>query len=181
MESIIIHDKKFRLTIPKGKIQNVVDNLALQLNTELQQKDIVFIAVLNGSFIFASDLLKKIKFNCRISFVKMASYDGIENTGQINQLIGINEVLTDKTVVLIEDIVDSGNTLENLMAQIGKHNPAEIKIVTLLFKPDAYEFSRKIDYIGFRIPNEFVIGYGLDYDGLGRNLEGIYTVVDEEG
>ena len=115
MESIIIHDKKFRLTIPGGKIQNVVHNLALQLNTELHQDDIIFIAILNGSFMFASDLLKKIKLNCRISFVKMASYDGTENTGQINQLIGINEVLNDKTVVLIEDIVDSGNTLENII------------------------------------------------------------------
>lgn len=179
MESITIHHKKFRLSISSGKIVAAVNTLASQLNKDLEGREVVFIAVLNGSFMFASDLMKKIRIDCRISFVKLASYEGTENTGHLNRLIGINEVLTDKTVVIIEDIVDSGNTINTLIEQIGKLQPAEIKTVALLFKPDAYEYTHKIDYTGFRIPNTFVVGYGLDYDGLGRNMDGIYTLVEE--
>jgi len=178
MESITIHDKKFSLSIPADQIVAKVDQMAVRLNKDLAGKEVVFVAVLNGSFIFASDLLKRIRLSCRISFVKLASYEGIENTGEIKELIGINEVLRDKTVVLIEDIVDSGNTLNSLIIQIASFQPAELKIVTLLFKPDAYEYRHRIDYTGFRIPNRFVVGYGLDYEGLGRNLDGIYTVVE---
>lgn len=179
METISIHDKKFRLTIPMEKIVAKVENLASRLNSDLKDKDIVFIVILNGAFMFAADLLKKIKLSCRITFIKLASYEGVESSGQINQLFGINEVLQDKTVVIIEDIVDSGNTLNTLMTEIIRLKAAEIKTVALLFKPDAYEYNCRIDYIGFRIPDKFVVGYGLDYDGLGRNLNGIYTVVDE--
>jgi len=178
MESITIHDKKFRLHISSGKIVAAVNALASQLNKDLEGSEVVFIGVLNGSFMFASDLMKKIRIACRISFVKLASYEGTENTGRLNRLIGINEVLTDKTVVIIEDIVDSGNTINTLIEHIGKLQPAEIKTVALLFKPDAYEYNHKIDYTGFRIPNTFVVGYGLDYDGLGRNLNAIYAVVE---
>ena len=179
MESITIHDKKFRLRISSDEIGKAVDILAMQINDDLEGREVVFIAVLNGSFIFAADLLKKIRFNCRISFVKFASYDGLENSGQLNQLIGVNEKLEGKTVVIIEDIVDSGNTLSKLIEEIRKFRPAEIKKVALLFKPDAYKYPCKIDYTGFRIPNDFVVGYGLDYDGLGRNLDGIYSLAEE--
>ncbi len=179
MESIIIHDKKFRLSIPLRKIAVTVNKLARQLNRDLQDKDVVFIAVLNGSFMFAADLLKKIRLSCRISFVKLSSYEGTETSGHIHELIGIQEELTGKTVVVIEDVVDSGSTLDALITRVKTMHPSEIITVTLLFKPDAYEYHTKIDYTGFRIPAKFIVGYGLDYDGLGRNLNGIYTLVEE--
>ena len=179
MESITIHDKKFRLTISSGEIGKTIDTLAMQINSDLEGREVVFIAVLNGSFMFAADLLKKIRFNCRITFVKFASYEGLESSGQLKQLIGINEELEGKTVVILEDIVDSGNTINMLIEEIRKFRPSEIKTVALLFKADAYEYPYKIDYTGFRIPNDFVVGYGLDYDGLGRNLDGIYSLAEE--
>ena len=179
MESVTIHDKKFRLSISSDEIGKSVDTLAMQINTKLEGKEVVFIAVLNGSFMFASDLLKKIRFNCRISFVKFASYEGMESSGQLRQLVGINEELEGKTVVIIEDIVDSGNTLNKMIEEIRKFRPAEIKTIALLFKPDAYKYPHKIDYTGFRISNDFVVGYGLDYNGLGRNLDGIYSLAKE--
>lgn len=178
MESITIHDRKFRLYIPSEKIEKAVERLAAKLNHDLMKKEVVFLAVLNGAFMFAADLYKHIQFSSRISFVKLASYQGVESTGQVNQLIGIQEVLKDKCVVVLEDIIDSGNTLEELIRVLKEYHPAEIKVASLLFKPDAFEYTRKIEYVGFKIPNDFVVGYGLDYDGFGRNLKDIYTVVD---
>jgi hypoxanthine phosphoribosyltransferase len=178
MESITIHDRKFRLYIPARKIQEAVRRMASVINKNLGNKEVVLIAVLNGAFIFASDLIRQLNFNCRVSFVKLASYEGMKNTGQIRELMGIHEVLAGKTILVIEDIVDTGATLEEVINSVREHQPAEIRVVTLLFKPDAYESNLKLDYIGFRIPNDFVVGYGLDYDGFGRNLEDIYTVVE---
>ena len=178
METVTIHDKKFRLYIPSAKIDQKVNALARELNKDLIDKELVFLVILNGAFMFAADLLKKVDLPCRVSFVKLASYDGTRSSGQVRELIGINEVLKDKVVVLIEDIVDSGNTLDELLQAIRSHQPADIRVVTLLFKPDAYEYNFRIDHIGFKIPNDFVVGYGLDYDGLGRNLKDIYTVVE---
>jgi len=178
METIIIHDKEFRLYIPSYKIETVLNDLASSLNSDLHKKEVIFLAVLNGAFMFASDLLKRISFNCRISFVKLASYEGTESSGRIKELIGINEVLRDKSVVILEDIIDTGSTLDELLAVVRTYQPDEIKIASLLFKPDAYEYPHKIDYTGIRIPNDFVVGYGLDYDGYGRNLKDIYTVVE---
>lgn len=178
MESVSIHDKIFRLNIPAEKIRQVVSGLATKLNSDLAGKDILYLVVLNGAFIFASDLLRAIRVPGRISFVRLASYEKTNSTGKVRELIGIHEVLEDKTVVIIEDVVDSGNTLQELLQAVRRHKPAEIRIVSLLFKPDAYEHSHKIDYVGFRIPNDFVVGYGLDYDGLGRQLKDIYTLVE---
>lgn len=179
METLKIHDKKFTESINSKDILLAVERIAANINNDFKNKDVVFVAVLNGSFMFASDLLKLVKLNCRISFLKVASYEGTESTGNLKQLIGLNEILKDKIVIIIEDIVDSGNTLNLLLSQLRKHEPSEIKIASLLFKPDAFNYRFKLDYIGFRIPNHFVVGYGLDYDGYGRNLPGIYTVTEE--
>jgi hypoxanthine phosphoribosyltransferase len=178
METITIHDKKFRLYIPSDKIESAISSMAKKINHDLRKKEVVFLVVLNGAFMFATDLLRRIDFRCRISFVKMSSYEGNESTGQVKELIGINEVLKDKTVVVVEDIVDSGNTLNDLQEILSKQQPAEIRLVSLLFKPDAFEYNYKIDYVGFKIPNNFIVGYGLDYDGFGRNLKDIYAVVE---
>ena len=179
METLKIHDKKFSESINSHDIQSAVEKIAFCLNRDFKNKEVVFIAVLNGAFMFASDLLKRIDLNCRISFLKVASYDETGSRGTIIQLIGINEVLKDKSIIIIEDIVDSGNTLNMLLTQLRDHQPAEIKVVSLLFKPYSFEYTFKLDYVGFRIPNEFVVGYGLDYDGFGRNLSSIYTVANE--
>ncbi len=179
METVTIHDKKFTLQIPSRKIQRQVKKLAAQLNDDLAREDVVFIAILNGSFMFASDLLKKINFNARVSFMKLASYAGTQSTGEVTELIGNNEVLEGKTVVIIEDIVESGNTLNSIVNQLYRYGAARVKVVSLLFKPDSYEHPHKIDYTGFKIANDFVVGYGLDYDGLGRNLESIYKVMED--
>jgi hypoxanthine phosphoribosyltransferase len=179
MESLKIHDKKFSESIHSKKIQGTVGKIAAQLNHDLKDKEVVFIGVLNGAFMFASDLMKQIQLNCRISFIKVSSYAGISSTGSVINLIGLNEVIKGKTVVIIEDIIDSGKTLNFILSALKEHEPTEIKIVTLLFKPAAFKFNYKPDYVGYRIPNQFVVGYGLDYAGFGRNLTSIYTLVNE--
>ncbi len=179
METVKIHDKKFSESISNQDIQSAVEEIALKLDKDFENKEVVFIAVLNGAFMFASDLMKQINLNCRITFLKLASYEGTEQSGAINQLIGLNETLKDKSVVIIEDIVDSGNTLNMLLNLLRPHQPSEIKVVSLLCKPDSFKYQFKLDYIGFQIPNKFVVGYGLDYDGFGRNLDRIYSIEDE--
>ena len=178
METKTIQDKKFSLSIDAKTIQSVVSEIAEKMNKDLASKEVLFIAILNGSFMFASDLFKKIDLICRVSFVKNSSYDGTQSTGEIVQLIGLNEDIKDKTIVIVEDIVDSGSTLNSIVRYLEKSQPSEIKIATLLFKPEAYKFDQRIDYIGFNVPNQFVVGYGLDYNGFGRNLENIYTEID---
>ena len=173
--TIKLLDKEFELTIPTKKIQDAVQNIADEINAQLLHKDVVFIAILNGAFMFAADLFKRIEFNAQISFIKFASYEGTESTGNVKKLIGLNEDLSGKTVVIVEDIVDSGITMEKIVDQIKELNPAEIRIATLLLKPDAFMKNYMIDYIGMEIPNDFIVGYGLDYDGFGRNLTAIYT------
>jgi hypoxanthine phosphoribosyltransferase len=179
METLKIHDRKFSESINSHTIQSAVEKIAHELNHDLMYQDVVFVAVLNGAFMFTSDLIKQIKLNCRISFLKIASYEGVESSGTPKELIGINEVLKDKVLVVVEDIVDTGNTLNLILKHLHQHQPAEIKVVTLLFKPDSFEYNFKLDYVGFRIPSEFVVGYGLDYNGLGRNLNSIYTLAEE--
>jgi hypoxanthine phosphoribosyltransferase len=178
-DSVRIHDKQFRILLKAEEIQKAVQAISRQLNADLQGEDVVFLAILNGSFLFAADLIRHIEFHCRISFVKVASYEGVSSSGSLKQLIGLNDILEDKTVVIVEDIVDSGNTLHSIMHEVQSQKPADLKVATLLLKPDAYEYSYKIDYVGFRIPNRFVVGYGLDYDGLGRNFDSIYAQVDD--
>lgn len=179
MESLKIHDKKFSETITAQKIQTAVEKIAAELNRDFKEREVVFIAVLNGSFMFASDLLKRIDLNCKISFVKVASYDGTVSKGVVNQLIGLNESIKNKAVVILEDIVDTGNTLHVILNYLQKLKPQEIKIASLLNKPDSYKYEYKLHYVGFYIPDKFVVGYGLDYNGFGRNLRSIYTIIEE--
>lgn len=173
---ISIQDKQFKPFITEQKISDAVKGLARVINEELKDEFPVFLAVLNGSFMFASDLLKEIDIPCEISFIKMASYSGTSSTGRVTELIGLTEDLTNRTVVIVEDIVDSGNTLERLAESLRTKNVKQIKVATVLFKPEAYKKELHLDYVGFRIGNDFVVGYGLDYNGQGRNLKEIHVI-----
>jgi hypoxanthine phosphoribosyltransferase len=174
MVKITLLDKEFTQYIPGEKIQTEVQNIADRMNSDLKNEDVVFIGVLNGAFMFASDLLRKINFNAQVSFVKLTSYQGTVSTGTVKRLIGINEVLKDKTVVIVEDIIDTGNTIESIINQIKGFRPRQIFVATLLLKPEYYKKDIMLDYVGFRIPKDFVVGYGLDYQGYGRNLRSLY-------
>jgi hypoxanthine phosphoribosyltransferase len=177
MKEIRILDKKFREMITEKVIEERIDVLAKQLNTDLAGKDVVFLGILNGAFLFTADLFRRIEGQARISFVKLASYEGTSSSGFIKELIGWNEDIKNKTVIVIEDIVDTGNTLERVVDELIIRKAAEIRIATLLYKPAAYTKNIALDYVGFEIPNDFVVGYGLDYDGYGRNLPSVYTLV----
>jgi hypoxanthine phosphoribosyltransferase len=176
MAKIAIYDKEFTLYIPAEKIQTEVQNIADRMNVELKNEEVIFLGILNGAFMFASDLLRKITFNAEVSFVKLSSYKGTASMGQVKRLIGINEDLKDKTVVIVEDIIDTGNTIESIINQIKGFRPRKIVIATLLLKPECFIKDIRIDYVGFRIPRNFVVGYGLDYQGYGRNLRSLYTI-----
>ncbi|MBN2214645.1 MAG: hypoxanthine phosphoribosyltransferase [Bacteroidales bacterium] len=178
MNEITIRDKRFELLIPHEKIIHAIGKIAGRMNSELADKDVVFLGILNGAFMFASDLLQLINFQCRISFLKLVSYQGTGSTGTIKRLIGLNEDITGKVTVVLEDIIDSGMTISNIMQQLKGFEPAEIKIASLLIKPDNFHSKVKIDYTGYEIPDDFVIGYGLDYNGYGRNLLNIYKTID---
>jgi hypoxanthine phosphoribosyltransferase len=178
MKEIRIRDKKFRELITEEAIRGRIDELAAQVNQDLAGKDVVFMGILNGAFLFAADLFRRINLEVRISFVKLASYEGTISSGKIRELIGWNEDIKNKTIVVIEDIVDTGNTLERIVDELIIRKVHDIKIATLLFKPDSYTKDIHIDYKGFEIPNDFVIGYGLDYDGFGRNLPSVYSLIN---
>jgi hypoxanthine phosphoribosyltransferase len=176
MSSVVIHGHTFKTKITSKEILKAVGEVAELINTDLKDKKPLFLAVLNGSFMFAADLMKKVNIECEISFVKVASYEGTSSTGSVKQLIGINENIKGRTVVVVEDIVDTGVTIENVWEQLKALGAAEIKIATLLFKPAAYTKTVPIEYAAIVIPNDFIVGYGLDYKGLGRNLEDIYVL-----
>jgi hypoxanthine phosphoribosyltransferase len=177
MKEIHVLDKTFRELITEKTIHDRIEQLAIQLNNDLSGKDVVFLGILNGAFLFAADLFKRIDFQARISFVKLASYEGTGSSGSIKELIGWNEDIKNKTIVVIEDIVDTGNTLERIVDELVIRKASVIKIATMLYKPAAYTKNIPLDYVGFEIPNDFVIGYGLDYDGYGRNLPSVYTLI----
>lgn len=180
MERIKLHDKVFEVSIPSEKIQEAVRKVAEQISRDYNGDDCpIFLSVLNGSFMFTADLLKNIEFNSEISFTKLSSYEGTSTTGKVHELIGITKSLKDRIVIVVEDIIDTGTTLEKLVEIIGAQQPREVKIATFLFKPEAYKKDVKIDYIGMEIPNDFIVGYGLDYQELGRNYKDIYTLVSE--
>lgn len=179
MKQVNIHDKTFELYIPYEKIRSVIEVMAEKMNTDFAEKDPLFVCILNGSFMFAAELFKRIDLmKAQITFVKLASYHGDKTSGEVKQLIGFNENVAGRTVVVLEDIVDTGITLDNILEQLKLLKPAEIKVATLLLKPDALKKEVQLDYIGLEIPNDFIVGYGLDYNGLGRNLIDIYTVVN---
>jgi len=176
MDKVVINGHTFKIKIGSSEINKAVGDVARQINSRLRDKKPLFLAVLNGSFMFASDLMKKIKIDCEISFVKVASYKGTASTGTVKQLIGLSEDVRGRTVVIIEDIVDTGTTIENVFTQLKVLGASEIKVATLLFKPEAYTKSVPIEYAAIVVPNDFLVGYGLDYNGFGRNLEDIYVL-----
>ena len=169
-------DKEFKIFIKDNEIQNIVESISTNIN-KLQVKNPLFIAVLNGSFLFASDIMRKITLpDAEISFIKLSSYSGTKSTGNVNELIGLNKQIKNRNVIILEDIVDTGNTLEKIIKILKEKKVASYKIATLLFKPDAYTKNINIDYIGKSIKNDFVVGYGLDYQEIGRNLPHIYKL-----
>ena len=174
---VIIGDKQFKPYLTEQKIADAVSSLAAEMNEELREEFPLFLAVLNGSFMFASDLMKEVSFPCEISFIKLASYEGSESRGIVNELIGLNEDLSGRTVVIVEDIVDTGNTLEKLIGLLKEKEVKQIKVATLLFKSGVYNKKIPLDYVGIEIENDFVVGYGMDYMGQGRNLKQIYSIV----
>ncbi|MEI6755115.1 MAG: hypoxanthine phosphoribosyltransferase [Paludibacter sp.] len=177
MSIIQIKDKKFALSIPEVEIQRAVRNVADAINRDLADKDPLFICVLNGAFMFAGDLMKTVTIPCEITFVKLSSYEGLYTTGKVKEVIGLNESVVGRNVVVVEDIVDTGITMERILESLNAKGAKDIKIVTFLQKPDALKRDITVDYAAMKIPNDFIVGYGLDYDGYGRNLKDIYTVV----
>jgi hypoxanthine phosphoribosyltransferase len=177
MKEINILDKKFREYLTEKVIQKRIGELAMQVNKDLAGKEVVFLGILNGAFLFAADLFRHINFPARISFVKLTSYEGTSSSGSIKELIGWNEDIKNKTIVIVEDIVDTGNTLERIMGELVIRKVAEVRIAAMLFKPAAFTKDIHLDYVGFEIPNDFVVGFGLDYDGFGRNLQSVYTLM----
>jgi hypoxanthine phosphoribosyltransferase len=177
---VTIGDLTFEIFLTDEEILQETASLGKQLSADYAGKDLVFIAVLNGAFMFASDLMKNVSIPVEISFVKVSSYAGLTNSEEVKELIGLNTNIQGKHVVLIEDIVDTGNTIDKLLVSLEKENPLSVKVCTLLYKPEAFKGINKPDYVGFSIPNAFVVGYGLDYNELGRNLNAIYQLKKEE-
>lgn len=179
MDVIQVKDKTFKLSIPSAKIQEQVSRVAAELVRDLDGRNPIFLCVLNGSFMFASDLLKQVNIPAEIHFVKVSSYQGTSSTGAVKQLIGLTKDITDRVIVIVEDIVDTGITMKQMLETLQQKNPAEIRICTLLAKPEKLQVPLKLDYVALEIPNDFIVGYGLDYDDYGRNWADIYTVVNE--
>lgn len=178
MKTVKLWDKEFRISYPANEISKDIEAIAKSINNDLaNETNPLFISVLNGSFIFTADLIRLLTIPCEVTFVKLSSYKGTTTTGAVNELIGLNESIEGRTVVILEDIVDTGITLGKLVETLNSSNPKSVKVATLLFKPESYRGDIKIDYIGKSIPNDFIVGYGLDYNGLGRNLADIYTLV----
>jgi len=176
---IKVLDLTFETSIPEVAIQAEVKRIADEMNIDLADKNPIFLGILNGAFMFASDLFKQITIPCQITFLKLASYEGTSTTGTVKQLIGINQDLKNRVVIVLEDIVDTGITLDTIIRQLSGYQPKEILVATMLHKPEAATKKVKLDYVGMEIPNDFVLGYGLDYNGYGRNLPEIYTLVKE--
>lgn len=180
MEEIVkLHDKHFRVMIPAAKIDEAVSEVARRINEDYKDKETpLFLGVLNGSFMFMSDLIKKIEFNSELSFVKLASYDGINTTGKVKSLIGLNQPIEGRHVIIVEDIVDTGESIDHMLRSLELLHPASIAVCTLFFKPKAYRKQHSIKYRAMEIGNEFIVGYGLDYNQLGRNFKDIYVVTE---
>lgn len=176
-----VHDKQFDVFLKNEVILHRIEDLCMELNAEFKEaeKPPVFLAILNGSFIFASEVMQRVKFDCEISFIKLRSYVGDQSSGRITEMIGLEIDLAGRDVIILEDIVDTGRTLHHFLPQLKEHKTKSETILTLLIKPDAVQFDLPIKHAGFAVPNHFLIGFGLDYDGLGRNYKDIYQVVVE--
>lgn len=171
---IKLHDLEFEVFISEEEITKAINNISDQLNTKYSGKNPVFLGILNGAFMFASEIIKRFQGDCEVSFVKMGSYEGTETTGKVNTLLGLNQDLKGRQVILLEDIVDTGNTLVRIDEILNAAEVESYEVVTLFFKPEAYKKNIPVQLIGMEIPNKFIVGYGLDYDGLGRNLTQVY-------
>ncbi|MDR2953721.1 MAG: hypoxanthine phosphoribosyltransferase [Prevotella sp.] len=176
MKTVKIKDKEFELFLTQDVIEKAVADVAEKLNEDLADKDPLFICVLNGSFMFASELMKRVTIASEVSFVKMSSYKGISSSGKIKEIYGLEEDIKERTVVIVEDIVDTGYTMSLMIDQLLCDEPKEILVATMLLKPDALKQEVRLDYVALEIPNDFIVGYGLDYDGYGRNLPDIYKI-----
>ena len=179
MSIVKIKDKTFKTSISEAEIKQRIKDIAARINHDMEGKNPLFLGVLNGAFIFAADLMREITIPCEISFVKLASYQGITSTGKVQEVLGINEDLTNRHVIIVEDIVDTGRTMKQMIESLGTRRTASVHICTLFVKPEKLEEPLDIEYSCFEIPNDFILGYGLDYDQLGRNLPEIYTLVEE--
>jgi hypoxanthine phosphoribosyltransferase len=176
--NISVHQKEFELFLEEETIAKRIRLMAIQLNVDYENRNPLFIGVLNGSFLFLADLMKEIELSCETEFIKIASYHGTSSTGTVKDALGMPQNLKGRDIIIVEDIIDSGLTMKYILSKIYEQEPASVTVCTLLFKPDALkEEIKELNYIGFEIPNEFVVGYGLDYDGLGRNLNHIYRAV----
>ena len=178
MSIVQIKDKRFKTFISEDEIQQRVKAVADRINHDMEGKKPLLLAVLNGSFVFAADLMRHITIPCEISFVKLASYEGTVSTGKVVEVMGLNEDITGRDVIIVEDIVDTGKTMERMLDTLGTRNPNSLHICTLLLKPEELKIPLNIEYASMEIPNDFIVGYGLDYDQEGRNLRDIYTLVE---
>lgn len=176
MNSVQVKDKTFRPFLAQEEISKRVAELGAQLSHDLEGKNPLFLAILNGSYVFAADLLRNVTVPCEVSFIRVSSYSGMESTGTLTEVIGLKEEIEGRTVVIVEDIIDSGFTMERLVKSLRAKNPADLRICTLITKPGNLKVDLDIPYCAFNIPNDFIVGYGLDYDGYGRNLPAIYVV-----
>jgi hypoxanthine phosphoribosyltransferase len=176
MENITLHDKDFEIYLSSDKISKRLDELGQEISRDFEREDVVLVGVLNGAFVVMADLARQITLDVTCEFLKISSYAGTESTGKVKSIMGFSADLENKVVIIVEDIVDTGLSMKYLVNELEKRNPKKIAIATLLFKKEAFQFNYPLDYVGFEIPNKFVVGYGLDYDGLGRNLKDIYQL-----
>jgi len=178
MDTIHLLDKQFELSITEEEIMRTVDRIADNLNTDLKGEELVFLGTLNGAFMFAADLLKRITLPVSVSFIKVSSYTGTHSGGRVKELIGLNEDLEGKTIIILEDIIETGTTLAAIIEMLEFQKPKSIKVVTMFLKAAKYKQSFELDYVGMNIPNDFIVGYGLDYNGYGRNYPFVSTLCD---
>jgi hypoxanthine phosphoribosyltransferase len=179
MERVKLDDREFDLFIPYARIKSAINNIAAKINSELAGEDVLFICILNGSFMFSAELLQEITIeNSEITFLKLSSYEGTDTTGNVKELIGLNEPVEGRTLVVLEDIIDTGITIVEVKEMLKSHNPKDVKIATMLLKPEKFGNKMPIDYVGLEIGNDFIVGFGLDYNRKGRNLKDIYKVVE---
>jgi len=179
MDTVKLLDKSFRIFIPYEKISKAIDQVASDINRDLAGEDVLFICVLNGSFMFTSELFKRINIvESEVTFLKLSSYEGTDTTGNVKELIGLNEPLKGRTLVVLEDIIDTGITIQKVVKLLEGQEPKSVKIATLLLKPEKFGNKMPIDYVGIEIPNDFIVGFGLDYNRKGRNLKDIYKVIE---
>lgn len=178
MSTIKIHDKNFKISIPREEIEKEILRVADEINRDYKGKRPLLLGVLNGCFMFAAELMKHLNIECEISFVKLSSYQGTETTGTVSEVIGLSETISGKEIIIIEDIVDTGYTMQRMMETLNSDKPATIEIASLFLKPSRLKVPVNVKYSAFTIPDKFIVGYGLDYDGLGRNLSDIYSAID---